>query len=215
MIIAWWILMNWQRHWNSILSCVNYSLMLYDLCLQPRRSEPAPQISFAVMMAGALPHPGSAMGTMTVATWVMKTRGMSVVGIFSLPLMPSLLTLLPSLCPHPLFCSFLLLYVLPSWPSPLVCHFAPSCFPHPLVIQDADGLGYTPPGEELFGRHWQSVPGILFSCWRSPIQGADIPDFSCLTRYFVHASFLWLPGSGWIRTLTSHQCVLRQKDAWS
>ncbi len=45
-----------------------YSLMLYDLSLQPHWSEPATQISFAVMMAGALPHPGSVMETMTVGT---------------------------------------------------------------------------------------------------------------------------------------------------
>lgn len=43
-------------------------LQFNDLSLQPHWSEPATQISFAVMMAGALPHPGSVTGTMTVAT---------------------------------------------------------------------------------------------------------------------------------------------------
>lgn len=48
--------------------CVICSLNVFDLSLQLHWSEPATQISFAVMMAGALPHPGSVMGTMTVVT---------------------------------------------------------------------------------------------------------------------------------------------------
>lgn len=52
----------------ELLTYIIYSLTVYDLSPQPRWSEPATQISSAVMMAGALPHPGSVMGTMTVVT---------------------------------------------------------------------------------------------------------------------------------------------------
>lgn len=48
--------------------CCVISLMLYDLSQQSHLSEPATQINFAVMMADALHHPGSVMGTMTAAT---------------------------------------------------------------------------------------------------------------------------------------------------
>lgn len=97
----------------------------------------------------------------------------------------------------------------PSSCSPSLCPLPAS--PHPLVIQDADGLRiHTPLGECCVGDTGSQCPASLVSCRRSPIQGVDIPDFSCLTRYFVHVSFLWLPGSGWIKTLISHQCVLQQ-----
>lgn len=164
--------------------------MLYDLSLQPHWSGPATQISFAVMMAGALPRPGSVMGTMTVATWVMKTRGIIVVGILILPLFPHLLALCPPLHPRlrPPSSSSLPLAV-----HPLV--FPISSPPSPLLLPSSSRysgcwwIRVHTTGGVLCGRHWQSVPGILVSCRRSPFQGADIPDFSCLTRYFVHVSF--------------------------
>lgn len=54
---------------------------------------------------------------------------------------------------------------------------------------------------------WYLLSCIFVSFRRSPFQGTDIPDFPCLTRYFVHVSFVWLPGSGWIKTPKSHQCT--------
>lgn len=72
--------------------------------------------------------------------------------------------------------------------------------PAPLILflfRMLTGFRYT----TLQGRHRQSVPSICVSCRRSPVLGADIPDFSCLTRYFVPVSFLWLSGSEWIKIL--------------
>lgn len=92
------------RTYLITLICCDISLMFYDLSQQPHLSEPATQISFAVMMAGALRHPGSVMGTMTVATWVTKTRGITVVCILSLSLV---LPLCQHLSPSPLLHPFL------------------------------------------------------------------------------------------------------------
>lgn len=100
-----------------------------------------------------------------------------------------------------------------SHPSPACRPFSdhPILLPQPVVISKAAGLGCTPLGKCVVV-DWRShsVPCITVSCPRCPFQGDDIPDFSCLTRYFVHVSFLRLPGSGWIRTLKSHQSVLQQ-----
>lgn len=49
------------------------------LILQPPWWEPVAQTSSAVMMVGASHPPGSVMETMTVGTWVMRTRDTTVV----------------------------------------------------------------------------------------------------------------------------------------
>lgn len=84
------------------------------MSLQPHWSEPATQNSSAVMTADASPHPGSAMGTMTVATWVMKTKGITVVWVHSFPL---LLSSTPHLLLQPSFALFPLPNFLPCRPS--------------------------------------------------------------------------------------------------
>lgn len=54
---------------NTVFVLLRYlEANVYDLFLQPHWSEPATQISSAVMTADALPHPGSVTGTMTVVT---------------------------------------------------------------------------------------------------------------------------------------------------
>lgn len=60
---------------------------------------------------------------------------------------------------------------------------------------------------------WQA--GICYPASLPPVDVLHSKEltfliFPCLTRYFVHVSFLWLPGSGWIKNPKSHQCVLQQ-----
>lgn len=70
-----------QEVWLSLpLHCYLFRHGLWCvLILQPPLWEPVAQTSSAVMMAGASHPPGSVMETTTVGTWVMKTRGTTVV----------------------------------------------------------------------------------------------------------------------------------------
>lgn len=77
-------------------------------------------------------------------------------------------------------------------------------FPHAVVIQDADFCRCIPMGIVLKRDTGSQSPAPLVSYRRSPVQGADIPNFSCLTCYFVRVSFLWLPGLERFRIVISH-----------